>query len=103
MDKNENTISISIRESQIESVTEIKAVVPNETLDRISIDKVVSAIIDRVVDKYIEDNYDNIANDIDMFDIASSVGKLIKNKLSNDILRKELGYQQDSNKKNLNE
>lgn len=102
MDKDENIISISIRESQIEPVTEIKASIPNDTLDRISIDKVLSAVIDRVIDKYVEDNYDNIANEIDMFDIADSIGKLIKNRLSNDILRKELGYQQD-NKKQLNE
>lgn len=47
-------------------------------------------ILNKVAERFVEENYDNVLEFIDIPKIANKVGILIQNKLSIEILRKEL-------------
>lgn len=54
-------------------------------------------LAEKIANKFVEENYDEIVRDIDMAKLANKVGILIQNKLAIEILRKELDIGLDKN------
>lgn len=102
MDPNETYneyIEVESRQSSIEEVTEYKVKVDDKYIERTIPQIVADRIVERIADKFIQENYDNILDMIDMNTLAEKVGKLIQNKLSIDILKKELNQDFSNEKK----
>lgn len=68
--------------------TEFNVVIPNS----LGIDdtKLEDLILNKIVERFIEENYDNVLEFVDIPKIANKVGILIQNKLSIEILKEEL-------------
>lgn len=102
MDPNENYnehITVERRQSNVEEVTEFKVKVDDKYIEETIPQIVADRIVERIADKFIEENYDNILDMIDMNTLADKIGKLIQNKLSIDILKKELNQDFSNEKK----
>lgn len=80
---------IIVKDVKVDSVeTEFTVSMRNDLgLDEETIE---DKILDKVAEKFVEENYDNILEFIDIPKLANKVGILIQNKLSIEILRKEL-------------
>lgn len=80
---------IKIKDVKVDSTeTEFTVNVPNNVgLDD---EKLEQAILDKVAEKFVKENYDNVLEFVDIPKLANKVGILIQNKLSIEILRKEL-------------
>lgn len=103
MDPNEDNynkyITVESRQSSIEEITEFKVRVDDKYIEETIPQIVADRIVEKIADKFIEENYDNILDMIDMNTLAEKVGKLIQNKLSIDILKKELNQDFSNEKK----
>lgn len=80
---------IKVKDIQVNSEeTEFRVSVPNDIgLDD---EKLEDIILNKIADKFIEENYDNVLQFVDIPRLANKVGILIQNKLSIEILKKEL-------------